>query len=313
MKKFQRLISLIYLLQRGPVRAKRIAKRMGTSERTVFRDIVALDEALGDYVKVRIDQDGYALDRSLYVPPLHMIDEELDALSTAVNALDRNNPHFQLAHQALSKIQNQPGARPSLADIEPNLAVMHPAAKDLISVKRLQELEQHLRKKRVLILDYFSHHSGTNKSIRYAPYALLFRKNAWYLLGLAYGKGHLLLLRAGRIKNIAVTDEAFEIPKDFSVGKYFQDLWDVYDGKPETVQLRFAGQTALRIQEMCWHPSQKIRKQSAYSIILELQVPVNPEFINWVLGHGAECEVLIPQHLKEKVKGQIGHLYEQYF
>lgn len=312
MKKFQRLIGLIYLLKKGPILGRHIAEKMGTSERTVLRDIQELNEALGDYVRVYNDGNGYSLDDSLYAPPLHFIAEELEALYTAIQAMESNNPHYQLAHQALSKIESQSGARPGLLQMEEHLKVMQPAAKDRTPVKRLQELEQQLRKKRVLLLDYFSHNSGQIKEIRFAPYALIYRKNAWYLIGYHAEKAKILLLRAYRIQNIRLTDEAFELPQDFTVKAFFQTHWEVFDGNPEPIQLRFTGQSALRIPEMIWHSSQRFFPQPDQSLLVELQVPVNPEFISWVLSHGAECEVLAPLRLKEKVQAHIQAMYAIY-
>lgn len=311
MKKFQRLIGLIYLLKRGPITGKRIAQKMGTSERNVFRDMQDLKEALGDYVYVYNDGNGYSLDTKLYAPPLHMISEEIEALNTAVNAMESNNPHYQLARQALSKIETHSGAQPGLLQLEEHLKVMQPVAKDRTPVKRLQEIEQHLRKKHVLILDYFSHHSGQSKSIRFAPYALVYRKNAWYVVGYHYEKAKILLLRAYRIKHMTLTEEHFEIPKEFSVSKHFQSHWEVYDGKPEKIQLRFTGQSALRMQEMIWHQSQTLQTQSDQSLLCELHVPVNPEFVSWVLSHGAECQVLSPDSLKQQVRKHIEGMFTQ--
>ncbi len=312
MKKFERLICLIYMLRQRPVRAKEIAERLGIAERTVYRDINELNEALDGYVRVHGDENGYSLDETLYAPPLHFIDEEIEALQTAVSSLDKNNPHTQLARQALSKMQSHSGARPGLMALEQHLEVMQPLAKDRTPIKRLQELEQHLRKKRVLKLDYFSHNSGKTKPILFAPYALLFRKNAWYLLGHHQEKGLTLLLRAYRIQTMELTDQPFELPPDFSVGQYFKTHWEVFDGKPEPIHLRFRGEAAWRIQEMTWHRSQEIQKQPDGAIDLKLEVSANPEFKTWVLGWGAQCEVLAPLKLKTALQTEVQQLAQVY-
>jgi len=312
MKKFERLISLIYMLRQRPVRAKEIAERLGIAERTVYRDINDLNEALHDYVRVVGDENGYSLDETLYAPPLHFIDEEIEALQTAVSAMDKNNPHTQLARQALSKIQTQSGARPGLMSLEQHLEVMQPLAKDRTPIKRLQELEQHLRKKRILKLDYFSHHSGKTKPIYFAPYALLFRKNAWYLLGHHQEKDLILLLRAYRIQKMELTEQSFELPPGFSVSQYFKTHWEVFDGKPESIHLRFRGEAAWRVQEMTWHRSQEIQKQPDGSIDLKLHAAANPEFKTWVLGWGAQCEVLAPMKLKTALQAEVQQLAQVY-
>lgn len=312
MKKFERLVSLIYLLKCGPLRTKKIADLLGTTERTVYRDINELNEALDGHVRVLTTDKGHSLDKTLYAPPLHFIPEELEALQTAVQSLDSNNPHFQLARQTLTKLLTHSGARPGLMELEQNLEVMQPLAKDRTPVKQLQELEQHLRKKQLLELDYFSHHSAQTKTIRFAPYALLFRKNAWYLLGHHQDKDKILLLRAYRIQAMRVCEESFELPPGFSVKKYFKTHWEVFDGNPEAIHLRFRGGAAWRVQEMTWHQSQKIEAQPDGSVDLHLQVPANPEFKSWVLGWGAECEVLAPVSLKTSLQAEAQQLSQLY-
>lgn len=312
MKKFERLVSLIYLLKRGPLRTKQIAEKLGTTERTVYRDINDLNEALDGYVRILTTDEGHSLDETVYAPPLHFISDEIEALQTAVQAMDSNNPHFQLAHQALSKLQTHAGARPGLANLEQHLEVMQPLAKDRVPVKLLQEIENHLQKKHWLALDYFSHNSGVSKTIHFAPYALIFRKNAWYLLGDYREKNEIVLLRAYRIHKIKVLDERFNIPKDFSVSKYFKSHWEVFDGTPEEIQLRFINAAAWRIQEMIWHKSQRFEKNSENSVDLYLKVPINPEFISWILGWGGECQIIKPNSLYAQLQSQVQHMHEVY-
>lgn len=306
MRKFGRLIGLIYLLKNKTLHAKQIAQRLGVTERTVYRDINTLNEAFGDYVQIISTEKGYSLNKSAYTPPLNILPDEYMALHTAVSALDSNNPHYQLAQQTLNKILEYPGARPSLAALEQYLQITQSTAKDRVPVKRLQEIENLLRKREILELRYFSHNSGQIQTFLFAPYALVFRKNAWYLIGHHQGKNKTLLLRAYRIQAMKSTGQPFEVPADFSVHTFFKEHWEVFDGIPEPVHLRFYGASAWRIQEMNWHPSQQFIHHGDQCVDLLLRVPVNPEFKSWVLGWGSECEVLAPlalrTHLAEEAR-----------
>jgi predicted DNA-binding transcriptional regulator YafY len=310
MKKAGRLMAMIYMLRSRPHKSSELAVNLGITERTVFRDLNEIQEALADVAPVVCTARGYSLDKTLYAPPLHFLAEESAALAHAVEALAPvQHPHYPLARQALSKIEAHLQARPRSESADLRISAM--GQRDRVPAKRLQELEYWLAKKVALELDYFSHNSGREKKILFCPYALVFRKQVWYLIGHAPDKNHLILLRAFRIRGITPTAMPVEIPPDFSVANYFRDHWEVFDGRPEAVQLRFSGPAAWRVQEMIWHQSQRL-VANANSVDLHLQVPVTPEFIAWVLGWGHHCEALAPERLRAQIQTEISGLRARY-
>lgn len=108
MKKFERLLALIYFLKlRHRAGSDEICAHLGMSERTMYRDINSLNQVFGEYVQIICTPEGYSLDTKVYAPPIHFIQSEIEALQTAVATLEHNNPHYQLAHQALSKLKSQ--------------------------------------------------------------------------------------------------------------------------------------------------------------------------------------------------------------
>ncbi|MGV3523196.1 MAG: helix-turn-helix transcriptional regulator [Candidatus Sericytochromatia bacterium] len=313
MKKIERLIALIYQLKRYKhLRAKKLAELLGTTERTVYRDIVSLNEAFQDYVQIIGTEKGYSIDDTMYAPPIRLIPDEYAALETAVNAMAESNPHYQLAHQALSKLACQFQLPLDPTHIENTLAVMQPTPKDCVHPQRLQELQKILQEKRQLKLSYYSHHSQRTKEIIFDAYSLIFRKYAWYLIGKDATKANPILLRVCRIRTLQVLDSSFHVPRDFSVRRYFQNHWEVFDGEPVDVTLRFREPAALLIEEMRWHSSQKNRRLSEQEIEVHLHVPTNPEFITWILGWGAQCEVVEPAALKQRIRDEVLQLSQSY-
>jgi proteasome accessory factor B len=53
--------------------------------------------------------------------------------------------------------------------------------------------------------------------------------------------------------------------------------------------------------ETTWHPSQKIEIQSDGSIIMTLKVQNTIDFRSWILGKGADVEVLEPESLRNQI------------
>lgn len=79
MRKAERLFEIIQLLRlaREPISAQRIANELGSSKRSVYRDIAALK---AQDVPVRGEAGvGYVLEKGFDMPPLMLTSDELDA------------------------------------------------------------------------------------------------------------------------------------------------------------------------------------------------------------------------------------------
>lgn len=79
MRKAERLFEIVQLLRlaRGPVSAQSLAKELGTSKRSVYRDVAAL---MAQGVPVRGEAGvGYVLEKGFDMPPLMLTSDEIDA------------------------------------------------------------------------------------------------------------------------------------------------------------------------------------------------------------------------------------------
>jgi predicted DNA-binding transcriptional regulator YafY len=79
LRKAERLFEIVQLLRRagGPVSAQRIAGELGSSKRSVYRDIAAL---MSQDVPIRGEAGiGYVLEKGFDMPPLMLTSDELDA------------------------------------------------------------------------------------------------------------------------------------------------------------------------------------------------------------------------------------------
>ena len=70
------------------------------------------------------------------------------------------------------------------------------------------------------------------------------------------------------------------------------------------MKIKFSPWQARFIQERTWHPSQKIETCGDGGIILTLQVADLGEVKRWLIGFGAEAEVVEPKRLKEEIQAE---------
>jgi predicted DNA-binding transcriptional regulator YafY len=89
MRRAERLLQIIQVLRRHrrPVTAARIAAELEVSERTIYRDIVALQ---ADRVPVRGEAGiGYVLDDGFDLPPLMFDADEIEAVILGLRWVER--------------------------------------------------------------------------------------------------------------------------------------------------------------------------------------------------------------------------------
>jgi predicted DNA-binding transcriptional regulator YafY len=122
--------------------------------------------------------------------------------------------------------------------------------------------------------------------------------------------------RSGEIRPFAVeriseakpTNRRFEIPADFDFAKFSEDAFDVIWGEPQEVKIRFSPEQAPYIQERTWHPSQKIDKCTDGSIELSMNVANLWEVKRWLIGYGADAQVLRPMGLAKDIEEECAEL-----
>lgn len=185
--------------------ARDLAARHGVSVRTVERDISALQQS---GVPIYADvgrRGGYALEKSMSLPPLNFTAAEAVALAVAI-ARGGDGPFAQAGQSALRKIlaamsaQSADAAR-QLAD---RVRILE-GPEDIAPTPIPPEVEQAVLARRVLRLDYLDK-SGTYSTREVEPVALLHGSNGWYLLAWCLLRDEPRNFRLDRIKAIELTD-----------------------------------------------------------------------------------------------------------
>lgn len=107
MRKAERLFEIVQLLRRmgGPVSAEKIAQELGSSKRSVYRDVAAL---MAQDIPIRGEAGiGYVLEKGFDMPPLMLTSDELDAAVLGAHwVASRGEPNLaKAALNFLAKIE----------------------------------------------------------------------------------------------------------------------------------------------------------------------------------------------------------------
>jgi len=123
----------------------------------------------------------------------------------------------------------------------------------------------------------------------------------------------LRIYKIERIEHAELTTDLFEIPTNFDGPALFSRAWGVMYGDDELVEvrLRFSHWVTKRVKETLWHPSQQMKDTPA-GCEWTAQIGDTLEIENWIRGWGADCEVLAPDELREKIMDDVRRLARMY-
>ena len=176
----------------------------------------------------------------------------------------------------------------------------------------IERIKQAIEKGKTIEMTYTPLRSSRSGKKKINPYRLWYYNGTLYLIGYSYERKEIRTYSVDRIGTIKITDESFQIPLYFSIEDYFKDTFGVYRGKAELVELIFEPPASLWVRERKWHASQKLTQFRGKKVRLNLQVAVTPELTQWVLGFGAQVEVIHPASLRQAIENESWKLLEKY-
>lgn len=304
MKKATRLLELLNLVKTGRCRfAYELANELGVSERTIYRDIQDLAADLN--VNLEFEEGkGYSVRGDVRLAPIQFTEEEAFVLRMALGATPiRRTPSLrEPAVQALFKIEEAMNERsrrfvkqaarkahldPSPHEETPRIGGIYPV------------LERCIWEHKVAELTYRSlgHKAATKR--RFNPYVLTFRAHNWYLVGWCHQRQDVIHIKLSRIEAARKTDDTFDIPKDFSIEKFYEHSWEIYTGPPVDVEVLFDASVASLISETRRHASQQTELLKDGRVRFRARVAGFVEIGWWVLTFGKNAEVVSPPEFRE--------------
>ena len=108
-----------------------------------------------------------------------------------------------------------------------------------------------------------------------------------------------------RIQSLTQTGNSFTMPKDFSPEEYFYNCFGIIhedNCPPETIDLKVYGTQKEYFRTLPLHHSQEeTETEKDYSVFRYYLSPTY-DFVQEILSHGCEVEVLSPEHLRNEIR-----------
>jgi predicted DNA-binding transcriptional regulator YafY len=169
--------------------------------------------------------------------------------------------------------------------------------------------------RRRVVLDYWTASRDERTRREVDPYHLASIDGQWYLVAHCHLRGDVRMFAPGRIRSLEVTEATFEAPADFRIEGYLAQSFAVLrsgDGEVFRVRLRFTGEAIKYVRERIWHPSQTTEATPKGDLIIGLEVSHLREVERWVLSWGADCVVLEPDELRDRVARTLADAASRY-
>ncbi|MCB0062444.1 MAG: YafY family transcriptional regulator [Caldilineaceae bacterium] len=306
MNRIDRLFATLLLLQKTDiVRAEDLAAHFEISKRTVYRDVAALSE-MGVPV-ISLPGEGYGLMSGYFLPPLLFTADEAAALVLGAQ---------WLAQQATGRL---PAAT---ADAVAKLTHVLPKStkqevEQLMSILRfyvtsapfdlhdplLAQLQSVIRDQRPVQIVYHSL-SGDERTERIIePHLLIFGNGAWYVEAYCRLRKDRRSFRLSRIECCTPVAQSFTEP-----------LPDRQRSEKITVVVRFTQESARWVRERQHYAFVQERTSSGQNggqcVEMVYAVDALYEIQSWILGWGAQAEVVEPLTLRQAIFEEAHKLWE---
>jgi predicted DNA-binding transcriptional regulator YafY len=303
MAKYDRLLYILNLLRtRRNLNAQALAEECGVTERSIYRDMLALSEA---NVPIYFE-NGYKLASDNFLPPLNFSLEEYRFLKQAIESspLTQAAQYRQMADRLKAKIEAGLSDRVK-KDSRVTPVVTHVAVESHSDPRQAEKFFSVIEKAAAgfttVNLEYESVTSGPTVR-KVDPYFVVFRGSAFYFVGYCHLRKDFRTFRVDRIIDVTPTDERFVKKADIRPETYFESGWSVDGGKRVTVEVEFIGTAAKIVASGRYFPNARMEHTRSGHLRYEVEVNGLTEIRRWILGFGDEARVIRPALLKRRLR-----------
>ncbi len=301
MNRIDRLVATVLLLQsKRLIRAQDIAEHFSISIRTVYRDLIALQEA-GVPLAAEA-REGYSLVEGYHLPPVMFTQEEASALFVGGEFVQRLTDASLKKHMASALLKIRavlPEERQDYVErLQQATAVLaRPAClEDGFRDDVLALMQEAVVRRQVLKMEYSATSNDAITKRCVEPQCLIYYSDHWHLVAYCQLRQDFRDFRTDRIKHILPTGEVFAAHRDFSLTQYLHDANKIEN--PQEARIKFRRAVAQRLRRRYFFTVAEEATGDG-GIILTFLVPTLQVLLDWLLPFGTEIEIIHPPELRQ--------------
>lgn len=316
--RLERILKMVTVLQsERPLGPDDLARKLGMNKRSIYRDLNML-KAVGISYYYDNQAKGYRVEEAALMPPLALkLSEALALLLAAEQVAGAGGlPLMAAARDAAIKIESTLPihVQRKCGSVLDNTSIRLPARARHEGLEgTFKILQKAVRNRRKVQLQYGSFFEKKLLTLTLSPYHLHYNGRAWYVIGHSSQHREVRIFKLTRIEKITLLEKRYLLDKRFRIDDYLGDAWQLIpEGKVQHVKLRFSKKVSGNVAEVNWHRSQKLTWHKSGTLTFDVDVDGIGEIMWWILGYGAEVEVLEPGILRRRIKQIAQRIVKQY-
>lgn len=306
--KIERLLAtIVLLLNHRKITAQELADRFEVSIRTIYRDIATLNGAGIPIITSQGYEGGLAIPENYKLSRQLLTPRDLEAMVSTLQGVNQAMAHKDLQRiieMLVSLLPKDDEARVSsrhrsfVVDITPWGPVETPNQTVQVVQRAVDDL-------RLLHFNY-SDAAGRSSSRTVEPLTLIYKGYAWYLLAYCRLRSDFRIFRLSRISAPRLADGSFLRRDPGDIHRFCQ--FDCAPAQP--VVLRFSPTVRTKVED-CFPGAELIYDEDG-SITARLELPDDPWIFSFILGFGADAEILAPDSWRQAVKKNLAGMKKLY-
>ncbi|MGI6085799.1 MAG: helix-turn-helix transcriptional regulator [Acetivibrionales bacterium] len=310
----QRQLQILTILNENPngldiAALHSLLKALGynVTDRTIRRDINSLSRSFSIHENNKVRPVTYTLQKT-NLKDISMSFDELQAIRL-IQELIRPYQHLDVGVNSgilLQKILDSLPAnqRNWLQQASPLLQVN---LNDLVNEQDFDptvksSIQEAITNHSCIKIKYYSFHNNTIRLRTIEPHILEINEGCYHLWAYCHERRAMRDFRVSRILSAEITSDTF-IPKTDLLKKCLINRFkSMSSQESQVLRLKFSGISARLVKEYYYKSAEKLEICKDGTVIFERLVAITPDVIQWILGFGAEVEVMEPADLRETIR-----------
>lgn len=164
-----------------------------------------------------------------------------------------------------------------------------------------------------LRIQYRKRGASVSAPFEVQPLGLVTRGPMLYLICRFRGYSDERTIALSRIEQVELLPERFKRPDEFSLKEFVEKGRMGYgDSKMSKIRLRFDHRRGEQLFETQLSHDQEIVEEGSHFLLVTATIPITPQLKRWLLGFGAEVEVIEPASLRRDVIQAISAMKRKY-
>ncbi|GKU24351.1 WYL domain-containing protein [Clostridium folliculivorans] len=158
---------------------------------------------------------------------------------------------------------------------------------------------------------FYSSASGKHKMHKVIPYSFACDNGKFYLISMPEDKEMLVHYRVDRMSTLNILDEVGKKLEKFNINDYMSKTWYMYGGDETKVVVKFSKASKTVVTERNMTVGRILEENEEY-FIYEFTCNGVSGIKLWLMGFGADAEVLEPYELREEIRETVENMMKIY-